>query len=60
MNVASGVIVLVTGIYIDYSFADLLGLEIRALIGLLATVYAMFRLAPWVRIMPREAGRTTS
>lgn len=59
MNVASGVIVLASGIYIDYSFADLLGLETRALIGILATLYALVRLVPWVKNMQRMGRRTT-
>ncbi|MDH3889810.1 MAG: hypothetical protein OEV49_01900 [candidate division Zixibacteria bacterium] len=48
-----------SGIYIDYSFADLLGLETRALIGILATLYALVRLVPWVKNMQRMGRRTT-
>lgn len=51
MNVASGVVVLVSGFYIDYSFAELLSIETRAVIGLLASLYALVRLVPWLRQM---------
>jgi hypothetical protein len=59
MNLASGVVVLVSGFYIDYSFADLLSIETRAVIGLLASLYAMVRLVPWLRHSQR-ARRSTA
>ena len=60
MNVASGVIVLVSGMYIDYLFADMLSLESRAVIGFLATLYAMVRLVPWLRQMQRVRRRSAA
>lgn len=59
MNLASGVVVLVCGIYIDYSFADLLSIETRAVIGFLASLYAMVRVVPWVRHL-QQVRRSTA
>jgi cytochrome b subunit of formate dehydrogenase len=53
MNVASGVIILISGFYIDYSFAEMLSFETRAVIGLLASLYAIVRLVPWLRQLQR-------
>ena len=53
MNVASGVIILISGFYINYSFAEMLSFETRAVIGLLASLYAVVRLVPWLRQMQR-------
>lgn len=59
MNVASGVVVLVSGLYIDYSFADILSIETRTVIGLLASLYAILRLVPWLRYL-QQARRSTA
>jgi hypothetical protein len=53
MNMASGVIVLLSGLYIEYSFSSVLTIEIRAVIGGLATLYALARLAPWLKNLRR-------
>ncbi len=53
MNMASGVIVLLSGLYIEYSFSSVLAIEIRAVIGVLATLYALARLAPWLKNLRR-------
>jgi predicted Kef-type K+ transport protein len=53
MNLASGVIVLLSGIYIDYSFSSVLSIETQAVIGILATLYALARLAPWLKNLHR-------
>lgn len=60
MNLASGVIVLVSGFYIDYSFADLLSIETRIVIGLLAGLYAMMRSVPVLRQLQRVRRSTAS
>jgi hypothetical protein len=60
MNIASGVIVLISGLYIDYSFADLLSLETRAVIGLLASLYATARLVPWLKQVQWDRRSTAS
>lgn len=53
MNMASGVIVLLSGLYIEYSFSSVLTIEIRAVIGVLATLCALARLAPWLKNLRR-------
>ncbi len=60
MNLASGVVVLVCGIYIDYSFADLLSIETRAVVGLLASLYATVRLVPWLKHLQRVRRSTAA
>lgn len=60
MNVASGVVVLVSGFYIDYSFADMLSIETRTVIGLLASLYAILRLVPWLRYLQRVRRSTAA
>ena len=60
MNVASGVIILISGFYIDYSFAELLSIETRTVIGLLAILYAMVRLIPWLKQMQRVRRSTAT
>jgi len=57
MNTASGVIVLLSGIYIDYTFSSVLSVETRAVIGILAGLYALARLVPWLRNLHRVRRR---
>lgn len=58
MNMASGVIVLLSGLYIEYSFSSVLSIETRAVIGVLATLYALARLAPWLKSLHKIRRRT--
>ncbi|MCK4460832.1 MAG: hypothetical protein KAW46_03455 [candidate division Zixibacteria bacterium] len=57
MNLASGVIVLLSGLYIEYSFSSVLSIETRAVIGVLATLYALARLAPWLKNLHKTRRR---
>ena len=60
MNVASGVIILISGFYIDYSFAEMLSIETRAVICLLASLYAFVQLVPLLRQIQRVRRSSTA
>ena len=44
LNIVSGIIILVTGIYVEWRFADLMSVGTRLLVGLAAATYFLAQL----------------
>ena len=49
LEVTSAIVILITGIYVQFAFSEILGPVTRLTVGLLATVYVVVRLVPWAK-----------